>query len=176
MRWISIITLLILVLTSAGCSPTNTATEITASDTQTETPHVTASTDAQNDLPSEEPSSSSAATVVPDFEIELVAKTLRGECYDEQHDDKREVVKVICNRVCDGRFGDSIGEVITAPRQFHGYKESNEPTANDYEIAREVLTAWYDGGCVPLGEYLFFSSGSGHKNVFRREWKEADGS
>jgi len=110
--------------------------------------------------------------LVPDFEIELVAKTLRGECYDDQPDDKREVVKVICNRVSDGRFGDSIEAVITAPRQFHGFRPSIVPTANDYEIAREVLTEWYECGCVPLGEYLFFSSGGGHKNVFRKEWKE----
>jgi len=116
--------------------------------------------------------------LVPEHEIELVAKTLRGECYDNQHDDKREVVKVICNRVSlvrgpDGeRFGDSIEEVITAPRQFQGYRESNVPTANDYEIAREVLTEWYENGCQPMGKYLFFSSGSNHRNVFREKFKE----
>ena len=113
---------------------------------------------------------------MPEHEIELVAKTLRGECYDEQADDKREVVKVICNRVSAGGFGGSIEAVITAPKQFIGYRSDNLPTTNDYEIAREVLAEWYKGGCVPLGEYLFFSSGSGHRNVFRREWKEAGGS
>ena len=112
------------------------------------------------------------ALIVPEHEIELVAKTLRGECYDDQPDDKREVVKVICNRVSDSGFGDSIEAVITAPRQFHGYRPKNEPTANDYEIAREVLTEWYESGCQPLGEYLFFSSGGGKTNIFRKEWKE----
>jgi len=119
-----------------------------------------------------------APPLVPEHEVELVAKTLRGECYDNQHDDKREVVKVICNRVSinrgpDGeRFGDSIEAIITAPRQFHGYRESNVPTANDYEIAREVLTEWYENGCQPLGKYLFFSAGNNHKNVFREKFKE----
>ena len=114
--------------------------------------------------------------LVPEHEVELVAKTLRGECYGEQHDDKREVVRVICNRVSvvrgpDGeRFGDSIEAVITAPRQFAGYRPGNVPTANDYEIAREVLAEWYAGGCQPLGKYLFFSSGAGHKNVFREKY------
>ena len=111
-----------------------------------------------------------APPLVPEREVELVAKTLRGECYDEQHDDKREVVRVICNRVSAGNFGDSIEAVITAPRQFVGFRPGNIPTVNDYEIAREVLAEWYAGGCQPLGKYLYFSSGSGHKNVFRENY------
>ena len=110
--------------------------------------------------------------LVPEHEVELVARVLRGECYDDQHDDKREVVKVICNRVSVGGFGNSIEEVVTARRQFQGYRESNEPTANDYEIAREVLTEWYENGCQPMGKYLFFSSGNNHRNVFREKLKE----
>ena len=109
-------------------------------------------------------------TLVPESEIELVAKVLRGECYDDQLDDKREVVKVICNRVSDGHFGGSIEAVITAPKQFVGYKPDNVPTENDYAIACEVLTQRYAGGCKPMSEYLFFSSGDGRRNVFRKDW------
>jgi len=109
-------------------------------------------------------------TYAPDSEIILVAKVLRGECYDHQQDDKREVTRVICNRVSSGRFGSSIKAVVTAPRQFVEYRHDNVPTANDYIIAREILTQWYDGGCKPLGEYLFFSAESGHKNVFRKNY------
>ena len=112
-----------------------------------------------------------AEPLVPEYEVELVAKTLRGECYDGQHDDKREVVRVICNRVsAAGRFGDSVEAVITAPRQFQGYRPGNAPTVNDYEIAREILTEWYAGGCQPLGKNLFFSAGNGHKNVFHEKY------
>jgi hypothetical protein len=111
-----------------------------------------------------------APPLVPKREILLVAKVLRGECYDDQPDDKREVVRVICNRVSAGTFGDSIEAVITAPHQFAGYKPGSEPTANDTEIAREILTEWYAGGCQPLGEYLFFTAGDGHKNVFRKTY------
>jgi hypothetical protein len=113
-----------------------------------------------------------APPVVPEREIELVAKTLRGECYDDEPDDKREVAKVICNRVSDGRFGDSVEAVVTAPRQFAGYRPDNVPTENDYEIAREVLTAWYECGCAPMGEYLYFTAGSGKVNIFSKEWRE----
>ena len=109
----------------------------------------------------------STPIVVPEREVMLVAKVLRGECYDDQTADKREVARVICNRVSDGRFGASIEAIITAPRQFAGYAPGNIPTANDTAVAREVLTAWYAGGCRPLSKYLYFSSGGGRCNVFK---------
>jgi hypothetical protein len=148
-----------------GCTPA-AEPESTVTSTETEPPIVTDSTAPPTVSPESVPQ------LAPEHEIELVAKVLRGECYDDQPDDKREVVKVICNRVSANGFGDSIESVVTAKGQFYGYRASNEPTTNDYEIAREVLTAWYEGGCAPLGEYLFFSSGGGHKNVFRKTWKE----
>jgi hypothetical protein len=170
MKWLFVIILPLLIALTA-C--TSTTQEVSPSGTLTETPSVSVFTNTQSETASEESPPSSAAIVVPAREIELVAKTLRGECYDEQADDKREVVKVICNRVSVGGFGDSIEAVVTAPNQSIGYHDYNEPTTNDYAIAREVLTAWYEGRCVPLSEYLYFSSASNHKNVFRREWKEA---
>jgi hypothetical protein len=131
-----------------------------------------AATESPSPSPAHEATTVPTATPpnAPEREIMLVAKVLRGECYDDQPDDKREVVRVICNRVSAGTFGDSIEAVITAPRQFAGYKPGNEPTANDYAIAREILTEWYAGGCQPLGEYLFFTAGGGHKNVFRKNY------
>jgi len=125
---------------------------------------------ALEEPPEETPEPTPEPFIIPEHEIELVAKTLRGECYDEQEDDKREVVRVICNRVSDGSFGDSIEAVITAPHQFVGYRPANEPSDNDYEIAREVLAEWYTGGCQPLSKYLFFSGGSHHKNIFREKY------
>jgi hypothetical protein len=150
-----------------ACSPNDTTvpTEVAS---PSSIPTVADSTPAPTEMSIAEPTS----LIVPEHEISLVAKTLRGECYDDQHDDKREVVKVICNRVSVGGFGDSIESVITAPHQFAGYSTDNVPTANDYEIAREILTQWYEGGCIPLGEYLFFSSGGNHKNIFSKTWKE----
>ena len=170
MKSYSIIILLVLALCAflVGCTSTakpEPSTEVSAITEPTEVssqPTIIETTSAET---------TPSVPVVPEYEIELVAKTLRGECYDEQHDDKREVVKVICNRVSMGGFGDSVEAVITAPKQFVGYRPGNIPTANDYEIAREILTEWYEGGCVPLGEYLFFSSGDGHKNAFRKTWK-----
>jgi hypothetical protein len=125
----------------------------------------------ESEMPTQQPQESeSEPPAVPDEEVELVAKVLRGECYDDQTEDKRGVARVICNRVSAGRFGNSIKDVVTAPSQFAGYRESNTPTDGDYEIAREVLSAWYASGCVAFDDYLYFSSGAGHKNVFRSEW------
>jgi hypothetical protein len=168
MKWLLAITLLLL-FTLTACTA---ITPPVPSDTPTEIPSVSVITSAPSETATAEPSPSSAAIIVPEHEIELVAKTLRGECYDDEEDDKREVAKVICNRVAAG-FGGGIEAVITAHKQFIGYRESNEPTANDYKIAHEVLTVWYESGCLPMSEYLYFSSGGGHKNIFRKEWGEA---
>jgi hypothetical protein len=74
-----------------------------------------------------------------------------------------------------GTFGDSIEAIIAAPKQFAGYRPDNEPTENDFAIAEEILTEWYECGCRQFSEYLFFSSGGGHKNVFRKEWRPPHG-
>jgi uncharacterized protein YceK len=163
---------MIVCLVLTGCSQTR------PKDISTQSAYTVAPADTISESTPDETPVTSAPPIVPEYEVELVAKTLRGECYDDQPDDKREVVKVICNRVSVGEFGDSIEAVITAPRQFQGYRTDNKPTANDYEIAREVLTEWYENGCLPLGKYLYFSSdaggpgGSNHKNIFRENFKE----
>jgi len=170
----TIILAALLIFSLAGCARPD---EVAPTTLHTETPIISETTSAAphpSSMPAWIPTSSlspAPSPMPPDFEVELVAKTLRGECYDDQPDDKREVVKVICNRVSAPGFGDSIEAVITAPRQFVGYRPGNVPTADDYAIAREILTEWYDGGCVPLGEYLFFSSGDDRQNVFRKEWR-----
>jgi hypothetical protein len=173
MRWLSVIILLLL-FTLTACSPA-TPQEAAPSDTPTETPSALATTNDPSEKKIAEPLPSSAAIIIPAREVELVAKTLRGECYDDQLDDKRDVVRVICNRVAERSFGSSIEAVITAPHQFAGYHDDNEPTASDYVIAHEILEQWYGGGCKPLGEYLYFSSGSDHKNVFSKEWRLTNG-
>ena len=100
-------------------------------------------------------------------ELEAIALTLAGECYDNQPQDKRNVVWVICNRVKDGRFGESVIDVITAPNQFHGYwTQGRSISDNDRAIAKEVLTAFYTGE-QPIHDYLYFTGGTGITNNFR---------
>lgn len=104
-------------------------------------------------------------------ELDAMVRTLAGECYDQMVEDKRRVCEVILNRVSDGRFGDSVIEVLSAENQFSGYWTQSRPVSeNDYEVAEQALRDWYDNGCKALSEYLFFSAGDGLENVFRSEY------
>lgn len=97
--------------------------------------------------------------------------TLAGECYDDKETDKRLVCEVILNRVCAGTFGDTIHEVVSAPHQFNGYwSQSREVSASDIRIAEQALTDWYENGCEPLSEYLYFTAGENRENSFRSEY------
>ncbi len=106
-----------------------------------------------------------------DEEIDAMVLTLAGECYDDKVQDKRLVCEVILNRVSDGRFGDSVLEVVSAPNQFAGYWEQSRPISdNDYDVASEALNDWYENDCEALSEYLFFVAGDNRENVFRSEY------
>lgn len=106
-----------------------------------------------------------------DEEIDAVVLTLAEECYDDKVQDKRLVCEVILNRVSDGRFGDSVLEVVSAPNQFAGYWEQSRPISdNDYDVASEALNDWYENDCEALSEYLFFVAGDNRENVFRSEY------
>jgi hypothetical protein len=86
-------------------------------------------------------------------------------------EDKRRVAEVVVNRVSDGRFGESIIEVLTAPRQFNGYwKQVRSISESDFQIAKEVLQDWRTNDCEALSEYLFFCAGPNRENVFRAEY------
>lgn len=106
-----------------------------------------------------------------DEEVDAIAKTLAGECYDDKLNDKRLVAEVILNRVSDGRFGESVIEVVSAKGQFIGYWKQSRPVSDsDIEIAKETLREWYENDCKKLSEYLFFHSGPNRENVFRTQY------
>ena len=106
-----------------------------------------------------------------DEEVEAIARTLAGECYDDKVADKRKVVEVIVNRVSHGGFGENVIDVVTAKGQFAGYWNPSRPISeSDIQIAEETLTDWYANDCKALSEYLFFCSGPNRENVFRSEY------
>lgn len=103
-----------------------------------------------------------------DEEVEAIARTLSGECYDDKPTDKRLVAEVILNRVSDGYWGCTVLEVVTAKSQFHGYwNPSRDISDSDREIAIQALTDWYANNCNALSDYLFFEAGPNRENVFR---------
>lgn len=108
-----------------------------------------------------------------DEELSMMARTLSGECYEDKELDKRRVCEVILNRVSDGRFGNSICEVITAPNQFQGYWHPSRPVSeNDLAVAEQTLEDWFENGCEALSSYLYFSAGGNRENTFYEdiEW------
>ena len=103
-------------------------------------------------------------------DVEAMALTLAGECYDDKPHDKRLVCEVILNRVCKG-FEDTPLEVCSAPHQFNGYAHQSRPVSeNDYEIVIQTLKDWHDNDYLPLSKWLFFSAGDNRENIFREEY------
>lgn len=106
-------------------------------------------------------------------DLAAITQTLSGECYDDKEHDKRRVVEVILNRVSDGRFGNSIYEVVSAKNQFVGYWNPSRPVSeSDIRIAEQTLQNWFDNDCKPLSKYLYFKAGENRENLFYEniEW------
>lgn len=104
-------------------------------------------------------------------ELHAIAQTLAGECYDDKELDKRRVCEVILNRVSNSKFANTILEVLRTPGAFNGYWRQSRPVSkNDYVVTEQALRDWYDGGCRPLSEWLFFSKGPKRENVFRSDF------
>lgn len=82
---------------------------------------------------------------------------------------------VVCNRVDDPRFPDTITGVITQPSQFHGYDPSYPVSDELYTVALDVLTRWSmeKQGAEIVRElpstYLYFT-GDGMQNRFREAY------
>lgn len=106
-------------------------------------------------------------------ELNAMARTLSGECFEDKELDKRRVCEVILNRVSDGRFGDTICEVITAQSQFCGYWSTSRPVSeNDLAVAEQTLNDWFANDCKPFSKYLYFSTGKNRENKFYETYPE----
>ena len=106
-----------------------------------------------------------------DEDLNALALTLAGECYEDEIEDKRSVCEVVLNRVSDEDFdGDTVYQVVSSTKfgvQFEGYwHQSRNVTENDIEVAKSTLTDWYANGCKPFSDYRFFSAGDDNKNSF----------
>ena len=103
------------------------------------------------------------------------ARMLWGEARGCDLENQMGCVWIVCNRVDDTRFPDTIKAVIQQPGQFHGYSTSFPATDELMDVARDVLTRWSlekQGVEVERelhSDYLFFY-GDGVKNHFRKEY------
>ena len=131
--------------------------------------------------PQEEPRWTACVT---DEDIRLAAQTVWGEARGiESQMEQAAVVWTMLNRV--DEWGETLGEVVTAPHQFQGYNPDN-PTVDDFgrdleALVRAVVARWereHNGewgvGRVLPKDYLFFGAENGH-NHFRREYDSFSG-
>lgn len=111
-------------------------------------------------------------------EVEAIAKTVYGEAMVTGSDEEMSaVVWCILNRVDSPVYPDSIIEVITQHKQFHGYHAENPMDAGIEELVLDVLGRWESekqgqenvGRTLPA-EYLFFW-GDGWHNHFTTEFQ-----
>ena len=105
-------------------------------------------------------------------DVAEVAKMLWGEARGCTRDNQIKCAWIVCNRVDDERFPDTIQGVLEQPSQFHGYDPSYPVTDELYSIAFDVLTRWsYEKQGIPvrrelLQSFLWFT-GNGAENIFR---------
>lgn len=107
-----------------------------------------------------------------DADVTACAKMLWGEARGCTREGQAKCVWVVCNRVDDPRFPDTITGVVSQPSQFHGYSPDFPVTDELYAVALDVLTRWSmekQGAEIVRElptEYLWFT-GTGKENVFR---------
>ena len=108
-------------------------------------------------------------------DVAEVAKMLWGEARGCTRDNQIKCAWVVCNRVDDERFPDTIQGVLKQPHQFHGYDPTYPVTDELYSIAFDVLTRWsYEKQGIPVrrelpSTYLWFT-GDGEQNHFREAY------
>ena len=110
-----------------------------------------------------------------DKEIDYIAKTVWGEARGLSKTQQAGVVWTILNRFDDGRFGEEIIRVITAPSQFAGYKSSHPVDPEIRNLVIDVLDRYSQEkagidnvGRVLPKEYLYFR-GNGRVNLFSKK-------
>lgn len=106
-------------------------------------------------------------TLWSDDELQAIAQTLAGECYEDMEHDKRLVCEVILNRVSDERFAETIIGVLETPGAFQGYwHQSRAVSENDLAVAEQTLQDWHANNCQPLSHFRFFCAGGNRENIF----------
>ena len=129
--------------------------------------------------PSEEPEPSEEpiyyVMYFTEDDVAEVAKMLWGEARGCTRDNQIKCAWIVCNRVDDERFPDTIQGVLSQPHQFHGFDPTYPVTDELYSVAFDVLTRWsYEKQGIPVrrelaNTYLWFT-GDGEQNHFREEW------
>ena len=105
-------------------------------------------------------------------DVAAMAKMLWGEARGCTRDNQIKCAWIVCNRVDDDRFPDTIQDVLSQPNQFHGYDPTYPVTDELYSVAFDVMTRWsYEKQGIPvrreLPESFLWFTGNGQENIFR---------
>lgn len=103
---------------------------------------------------------------------EYLANVTWGEARGCSVTEQAAVMWCVLNRVDSPLYPDTVAEVVTQYKQFHGYSESNPITPELLQLANSVLTYWSggdDSGRVLPNEYMYFT-GDGEHNHFYTDW------
>ena len=179
-----ILTLLLLVLSILlfCISRTNDSVEETESNNVNEQTEIVEISDVVTEdiqEPEQEPVEDTVEMVMyfDDKDVTALAKVLYNECRGIPSDIEKACVGwTACNRV-DAGYGNTVYEVLTAPRQF-AYWTDTPVTEELYSLALDVLTRWNNerngiedvGRVLPL-DYLWFR-GDGKHNYFRDSFSD----
>ena len=109
--------------------------------------------------PSEEPEPSQTPVYYVMYftedDVAAMAKMLWGEARGCTRDNQIKCAWIVCNRVDDERFPDTIQSVLEQPSQFLGYDPTYPVTDELYSIAFDVLTRWsYEKQGIPVRREL----------------------
>lgn len=109
--------------------------------------------------PSPEEPSPESQFVVPatEEEIELLARVINAEAYDEPFEGKVGVGAVVVNRLKSGRFGGSIKEIVYRPGQFTVVRTGRINSLPLQEDSRQAALAALRGE-DPTGGALYFNA------------------
>ena len=144
-------------------------------DAHKETTKIEETTEPSPEPTPEVPKEPEYAIYFDEEDVIACARMLWGEARGCDLENQMGCVWIVCNRVDDPRFPDTIKAVIQQPGQFHGYSTSFPATDELKEVARDVLTRWsLEKQGVEIdrelhSDYLFFH-GDGVKNHFRKEY------
>lgn len=103
--------------------------------------------------------------VLNEEETEMLAKIVWLEAGNQSDVGQQLVTVVVLNRILDGRFGNGLEDVLSAPNQFSTWDDLNsaEPTTKEYDNVLAVLHGNVDSW-VYNAQYLYFNSlGNGEK-------------
>ena len=106
-----------------------------------------------------------------DAEAEMLARVLYG-VKDNSTDDLKTMCWCVFNRVDNPAFPDTLDAVIAQPQQWMRYDVGNPVLESLFQIAREQLVIWREGGHRPVSADYVYMSWTAQDIVLRDAWME----